>query len=135
MIYLCTYDLGRLRVTTTVLELCLNRFFPVDFMFFRVLFNITHENGPPGTIRCFRASVLSQKALFTRQLELETKLARITHTFEKLEHYSDHHVLGRMHITRFLTVTCNYRIALYNRYFFRTSSNRSLANDTIPELT
>ena len=99
----------------------LNRFFSGDFMFFGVLLNITHENGPPDTTRSVMATILGPEALFTSQLYIKTEFARITQTFEEIEHFSDHHVLGRMDITCFQTMTCaDFRIALYPRNFFRT---------------
>ena len=110
--------MGPFSATTTVLELCINRFSPVELMFVMVLLNITHVNVPPGIICCVRAAVLCSAALFTQKLYIETEFARITQTFEKIEHFSDHHVLGRMAIKRFQTVTCgDFRIPFYPRYF------------------
>ena len=98
--------------------LCSSVFCCCWFHVFSVLFNITNENGPTGTKRRVRASVLGTAALFTQQLYIETEFARNTQTFEKLEHFSDHHVLGRMDITRFQTVSGgDFRIALYLNIF------------------
>ena len=133
-IYIWTYDLGLLSATTIVLELFINRFFPVEFIFVRVLLNITHINGPPGITWFVSGAGLCSAALLTPQLFIDTEFARITQTFERLEHFSEHHVLGRMAIKRFQTVTSgDCRNPLNPRYFFRTYSNRSLANDTIPD--
>ena len=119
--YLCCCDLGPLIATITVLDCVSSVFCCCWFHVFSVLFNITHENGPTGTKRRVRASVLGTAALFTQQLYIETEFARNTQTFEKLEHFSDHHVLGRIEITHFQTLTSgDFRIALYPRYFFRT---------------
>ena len=96
--------------------------------------NITNENRHPGTILRDRAPVLFPSALFTPHLYIETEFARITQIFEKIEHFSNDHVLGRMDITRIQTVICgDFLIGLYPRYFLRTCSYRSLAKDTIPE--
>ena len=73
-----------------------------------VFFSITHENGRPGTTGGVREPVLCPEALFTPQLYIETEFERTTQTFEKVEHFSDHHVLGRMDITSFQRVTCSH---------------------------
>ena len=93
-------------------------------MFFRELLNITHEYRSPGTTRLIRPPVLYLAALCTPQHYTETEFAWITKTFGNFEYFSDHHVLGRMDISRFQTVTCgDIRIALYPQYFSSTSSN------------
>ena len=100
-------------------------FFPANFMFIMVLFIITPEKGPLGTTRSVMAPILSTSALLSTQFYIETKFARITQTFEKSEHFRDQHVLGRMEITRFQTVTCgDFQIALYSRHFVRTCPSR-----------
>ena len=67
--------------------------------------NITPENGTPCTTRRLRAPVLMPGALFTAHVYKETVFARITQTFEKIEHLSHHHVFARMNITCFQIVT------------------------------
>ena len=73
---------------------------------FRMLLNITHQNGPPGTTRSVRALVLCPAALFIAQLYIETEYARFSKTLENFEHFSDNHVFGRMNNKCFQTVTC-----------------------------
>ena len=72
--YILNYDLCPLRANTKVLGLCLNCLFPVDFMFYKVLFNITHENRPPGTTQRAREPILCTVALFTPQIYIEIEL-------------------------------------------------------------